>query len=133
MKVILDTNVIIAAFATQGLCYLVFESTIAHHELILSPSLLGEIQNNLQRKLKLPPGRVKEVLSFLKAHSTQTEDREASGLQCRDSEDLKVLALAVNSKAEAIVTGDQDLLILKSVGDTSILSPREFWNMLRTL
>lgn len=133
MRVILDTNVIIAAFATQGLCHLVFENAIAHHELIQCPFLLEEIQNNLKHKLKLTSGKVKEILAFLKEHSTSCEDLEVQGLHCRDPKDVKVLALAVNSKAEALVTGDQDLLVLKSAANTPILSPREFWNILRTL
>jgi putative PIN family toxin of toxin-antitoxin system len=131
MKVVLDSNVVIAAFAAQGLCHLVMESVLARHELILSPALLQEILSNLKSKLKLPEGRVREIGVFLKNNADIAKDRPISGLVCRDEDDLKVLALAVNECADVIVSGDQDLLVLKELGSVAIVSPRDFWNMLR--
>src|ERR1017187_6606316 len=111
MKVVLDTNVIIAAFATHGLCHLVVENVLAHHELILSEFLLTEVRKNLKIKLKLPQDRIKEITGFLTDHGTLVKDINVPGLQCRDPDDLKVLSLAVQNKADAIVTGDEDLLV----------------------
>jgi len=134
VKVVVDTNVVIAAFATHGLCHLVFEAIIAHHQIVLSPFLLQEVSSNLKKKIKLPEERVKEILIFLKRHgSPLVKDRTVEGIKCRDPEDLKILALAVNAKADAIVTGDQDLLVLKTIRATIIVSPREFWDMLRRM
>ncbi len=131
MKVILDTNVIIAAFATHGLCHLVFESVVAHHELISSEFLMKEVCENLKRKIKLPQGRIDEINAFIRSHSKISKDINVPGLKCRDPGDLKVLALAINQKAEVIVTGDQDLLVLGPTPNTAIVSPRQFWDMLR--
>jgi putative PIN family toxin of toxin-antitoxin system len=45
---------------------------------------------------------------------------------CRDPKDNKVLELAVDGAAAAIVTGDADLLVLHPFQGISILSPGDF-------
>ncbi|PWU17687.1 MAG: putative toxin-antitoxin system toxin component, PIN family [Bdellovibrio sp.] len=131
VKVILDTNVIIAAFATQGLCHLVLESVIAHHELILSEFILAEVNDKLRQKIKLPLVRANEITVFLKSHSTVGRDPGVPGLNCRDKDDLPILFLAAFTGADVIISEDEDLLILGSISSTAIVSPREFWDMLR--
>lgn len=48
---------------------------------------------------------------------------------CRDPKDNFLLSLAIDSKAKFLVTGDQDLLILKSIKDTKIVSFNDFVNL----
>lgn len=45
---------------------------------------------------------------------------------CRDSKDNKFLELAVNGEAEAIISGDQDLLILHPFKGIAILTAKQF-------
>ncbi|MGH9381528.1 MAG: putative toxin-antitoxin system toxin component, PIN family [Thermoanaerobaculia bacterium] len=45
---------------------------------------------------------------------------------CRDPEDDKFLELAVNGAADALVTGDGDLLALNPFRDIPILTPRDY-------
>jgi predicted nucleic acid-binding protein len=45
---------------------------------------------------------------------------------CRDPDDDEVLAAAVIGEAAFIVTGDEDLLVLKTHGEIRILTPAEF-------
>ena len=45
---------------------------------------------------------------------------------CRDPKDNKFLELAVNGKADYLISGDQDLLILNPFQEISILSPQVF-------
>jgi len=42
---------------------------------------------------------------------------------CRDPDDDHVLALAIAAHADVIVTGDQDLLVLKTFQGIPILTP----------
>lgn len=131
MKVVLDTNVLIAAFAAHGLCHLVLEAVLAHHKMLLSSGVIDELQSNLIKKLKLPSQRAKEIGMFLKHQSIFMKDLPVAHLECRDKDDIKVLALAINGGAEAIVTGDKDLLVLKSIQGIPILDPRNFWILLK--
>ena len=46
---------------------------------------------------------------------------------CRDNDDNYIIEAAVKVNADAIITGDKDLLVLKKYNNVSILSPREFY------
>ncbi len=50
MKVVLDTNVLLSAFATRGLCADLFRDVLAMHELSLSDYIIGEVHEKLVKK-----------------------------------------------------------------------------------
>jgi putative PIN family toxin of toxin-antitoxin system len=127
MKVVLDTNVLIAAFAARGLCEAVLELCLQNHEIIVSEPLLLEVGEKLRSKLRLPEALCGEIIGFLRRHSAVVEPKEVRADACRDPDDLKILGTAEAAGAHYIVTGDQDLLSLATFGDIPILSPREFW------
>ncbi len=126
MRVVLDANVIVAAFAARGLCESVMEVCLSEHEIVLSEELLDEILESLLRKIKLPSGVVDGIGELLREHANMVYPIPIAPGVCRDPDDLKVLSLAVASKADYIVTGDKDLLVLKKYGGIPILSPRSF-------
>jgi len=132
MKVLLDSNVIIAAFAARGLCKDLFEVCLEHHDIVLSQDLLDEIEKNLIKKIKLPMKVTHEILVYL--HRTAVLETITSGNVdpniCRDANDLKVLELAAQASPDCVVTGDSDLLVLKKFKGIPILSPRAFWEYL---
>lgn len=47
---------------------------------------------------------------------------------CRDVKDDKFLEVAVNGRATALVTGDDDLLVLHPYRGIAIVNPRDFLN-----
>lgn len=49
---------------------------------------------------------------------------------CRDPNDNFILELAFDSKADYLITGDEDLLVLKQIGNTKIVLISEFRNIL---
>ena len=53
MKIVLDENVIIAAFAARGLCESVMEVCLSGHEIVLSNGLLDEIPRYSDFKSKI--------------------------------------------------------------------------------
>ncbi len=48
---------------------------------------------------------------------------------CRDRKDDKFLELAVNGKANYIITGDQDLLVLNPFQDIAIISASDYLSL----
>jgi predicted nucleic acid-binding protein len=44
----------------------------------------------------------------------------------------EVLSCALNGKADLFITGDKELLGLIRIGDMEIVSPRTFWEKLKT-
>ncbi len=65
MKVVLDSNVVIAAFATRGLCSDVFELCLYEHSIVLSRFLLEEIHRSLCKKVRLPQSLADNIGQFL--------------------------------------------------------------------
>ena len=131
MKIILDTNVIIAAFAARGLCSAVFELCLDRFDVVLSESILQETSNHLNDKIKLPVAHCEAIISYLRANCSISEVDDVETSACRDKNDLHVLGLAQHASADYIITGDKDLLDLSKYGNTRIVTPREFWKVAR--
>ena len=131
MRVVLDSNVLIAAFAARGLCSEILESCLLHHEIVLSDQILEEVTRNLRKKLKAPPKVAGDVGAFLKKQGTIRTPRPLDPGHCRDLDDLGILGLLEAGSVDCLVTGDEDLLSHKSFGSVPILPPREFWILLR--
>lgn len=47
---------------------------------------------------------------------------------CRDPKDDKFIDLALNGGASHLITGDNDLLVLNPIENTSLINPRTFWD-----
>jgi putative PIN family toxin of toxin-antitoxin system len=130
MKIVLDANVIVAAFASHGLCESILELCLNSHEILLCAELLEETLTNLHHKIKLPNSIVEDIGALLREHSSMMRPVPLAADLCRDPEDVKVLGLAVSASADCIVTGDKDLLILKEFQGIPILTPRSFSDIL---
>ena len=126
MKVVLDTNVVVAAFATRGLCESILELCLDSHDVILTDHLLDEIRRNLIKKIKLPEKSTAQIITFLRENATVVKPAALPADSCRDPTDIEVLGAAVTARADVIVTGDDDLLILKRFRLIPILSPKQF-------
>lgn len=132
MIVCFDTNVLVSAVATRGLCADIVNAALAEHQLTLGVTVLAELQQVMLRKLRLPVAVVEEMDAFLRLHATIITAAPALAIQDLDANDRAVLAEAVAGGADVLVTGDQDLLKLGEQAPISILSPRGFWELLRS-
>ncbi|MDD5483507.1 MAG: putative toxin-antitoxin system toxin component, PIN family [Kiritimatiellae bacterium] len=126
MRIVLDANVIVAAFAARGLCESVLELCLDRHDILLSEPLLDEIRKNLQKKVKLPIHTIEQIEHLLRENGTIFVSESISPHVCRDPNDVHVLGLTVAGQAECLVTGDNDLLVLKQFRQCQILNPRAF-------
>lgn len=125
MTVVLDTNIVIAALVANGLCRELLHRTIRLRILATSDALLDELEATLRDKFDLTPS-VAAFLDLFRASIRVVEPKALPAPVCRDRTDDVVLATAVAAEADAIVTGDQDLLVLGSYGGIRIISPRSF-------
>ena len=131
MRVFLDTNVLVSAFATRGLCSDLLELVLVEHDLVLGYHVIDELRRSLRRKIKLPAGNVKEIVEFVSAEAAQfIRDSQPSSARVGQA-DARILGEALASRADVFVTGDAALLKLSVVEDMKIVSPRGFWEMLQ--
>jgi len=129
MRVILDTNVILAAFAGRGLAHAVFELCLNKHEIIISEHILSELQKNLRKKIEMPKDKVQRIIEYLREFCTISRYKRLDKMVCRDADDVKILGLSEVAKPDYIITGDTDLLTLKEFHSIPIITPREFWEI----
>jgi putative PIN family toxin of toxin-antitoxin system len=95
---------------------------------------LAEISKALSKKIKLPARTIKEILAWLKDSASILQPTQMSFDMCRDKNDLHVLGLAFAANADFLVTGDEDLLVLRETfTKTAIVTPRQFWERMRKL
>jgi len=131
MKVALDTNVLVSAVATRGLCADILQATLAEHELVVGETVLAELRRVLRQKIRVPPDIIDEMDVFLRRQAVVVASAPVLQLKLRDPSDLPVLAEALAGEADVFVTGDRDLLDVATIATMSILTPRGFWDRLR--
>ena len=70
MKIVVDTNVILSAFLTQGLSSRVLDICIDVHEIIISPWIEREVTEKLKRKFNISKDALERVQNFLHSEFT---------------------------------------------------------------
>jgi putative PIN family toxin of toxin-antitoxin system len=109
----------------------VFELCLDSHEIMLSEPLLEEVRRDLAKKLKLDRQTIEDIERLLRDSGAVFEPAAGAAGACRDAGDLHVLGLAKAGRADYIITGDGDLLLLKRFGRCRIVTPRQFWSLVR--
>lgn len=127
MKVVLDTNVIVAALATRGACAELYTRVLAMHSYAVDDNLLDEVERVLRVKFRVPAPRVVDALALLRGTAPVLTPEPLATPVCRDPDDDRILALARSFEADLLVTGDDDLLVLHAWEGIAIVRPREFW------
>ena len=130
MRVYLDTNVVVSAVATRGLCADVLQLVLAEHELVLGETVLGELRRVLNQKLGVPNETIGETIAFLRRQATVVRAESTGSIKGLDPADAAVVTEAAAGAVDLLVTGDQDLLKLRGL-PVKTLSPRDFWDLLR--
>jgi len=131
VKVLLDTNVLVSAFATRGLCADVLRQVLAEHELLVGERVLREVGRVLRAKLRVPQPVIDEIEQFLRTQTVVAATGTRATAKVRDANDARILAEAVAGGADVLVTGDRDLLDFADRSPLRIVTPRGFWELLK--
>ena len=129
MRVVLDTNVIVAALAARGACAELYSRVLAVHEYGVDANLHAEVERVLRLKFKLPEDRIRAARDLLVSTGIAVASVPLREPVCRDPDDDRILALARSFAADVVVTGDEDLLVLNPWFGIPIVRPRDFWPM----
>ena len=127
MKVFLDTNVLVSALATRGLCADLYERLLAEHEVVIAEPVVMEVLDILQRKFRADRELLNKVEAELRLLRVIPAQAVAPSLPIRDVDDPWIIACALQADVDCFVTGDAELLALKMVGKLPIISPRVCW------
>jgi len=131
LRVFLDTNVLVSAFATRGICADLLRIVIAEHALVVSETVLRELRRVLGDKFGVPHGTIEAAEEFLRREGDVIDAAAPLGIELCDPDDVAILEEAVAGNVRFLVTGDRDLLQIAGQAPVSVVSPRGFWDALR--
>ncbi len=129
-RIILDTNTLIsAAILPRSITRQCLDLAVEHFELVVTVDTWGEFETRIKRQHLLryfdnERHRDEVVATFNRV--VQHVDSHSIVADCTDADDNKFLALALDSGAKLIVTGDQDLLVLHPWRGVEILKAGDF-------
>jgi uncharacterized protein len=132
-RAVLDTNVLISAFLSPlGKPFACLGWVLDNATLIVSRELLEELESRLTRPKfakYLDESRRRALVADLALNAVQVE-LSGTVRVCRDPDDNKLLEIAAVGRADCLVTGDQDLLVLNVFQGIPILTPTRFLDVL---
>lgn len=129
--VVLDTNVVLSAFLWRGRPGSILELAGERELLLLtSRELLSELTEVLHRQrfasqVAMTGNSVRQMLARYRRLATVVATSRLPAPVSRDADDDAVLACAVAARADFIVTGDQDLLVLAEHAGIQIVTVAE--------
>ena len=130
--VVLDTNVIISSIFWIGNSHKIVNLAIAQKITnFTSQKLLDELAKVLRKKFKVPEDIIEEQIALVAKYSQITEPKITVKAVKEDPSDDKVLECALSCNANYIVSGNWQLLDLKTYKGIKIVKPKEFLDLMK--
>jgi len=140
IRAVVDTNVLISALISKKPSpplniYNLLKS--ADFLLITSPAILEELEEVINRKTiiklhKRSQQQIDEILQEIAETSYIVPGMISVEAVKKDPDDDKFIAVAIEGKADYIVSGDKPLLNIKEYMGIKIISPKDFMRLLKT-
>jgi putative PIN family toxin of toxin-antitoxin system len=129
MRAVFDNNVLVSALMfEQSTPARAFFAALQGGEVLLSTPLANEISTILHRRKfnRYFSEEQRETFLIALVQSSKLVEVIETIQACRDPKDNMLLELAVSGKADALITGDTDLLVLNPFKKIAILQPEAF-------
>ena len=127
-RIIIDTNLWISYLLTRDLSKIDELLKSNHATLLFSQELLEEfieVANRPKFKKYFSEIDIKNLLANINDKAEFIKIKSIINV-CRDPKDNFLLSIAKDGKASHLVTGDRDLLVLKKIGKTEIITIAEY-------
>lgn len=131
-KVIIDTNLWISFLISKNYSFLDNYIENGKVKLIFSEELFSEFITVAKRpkfSRFFSPSDIKKLISYIDKFGTLYQVSTDIN-ECRDIKDNFLLNLAIDSNSDYLITGDSDLLDLKSIHNTQIITIKDLENEL---
>jgi len=134
MRLVLDTNIFISAFYWGGNSQKIIDRIIkGTDELYISDKIINEISEVMNRpKFKTEKTTINGYIKTIEKSGKKVfVEGNIKGI-CRDKDDDDKLECAIICNADFLITGDDDLLILKNYENIKIITPKIFMNIINS-
>ena len=126
IRVLPDANIIISSVFWRGNPHeVVRKGILGEYQLVISAEILDEVVDKLRNKFKFPEENIQELIDILMTYC-HIVDVNSKFDVVRDKKDNKIVECAFDGKANYIVTGDPDLLVLKEFKGIKIVKAKDF-------
>ena len=131
-RIVIDTNVFVSAtILPSSVPRQAVDSALNDGIVLLSEATFDELKETLFRP------RFDEYISVKERELFLAQLEQAAEFvpiiqrvrECRDPKDDQILDVALNGRADVIVTGDEDLLALHPWRGIAIVTPREYLDL----
>lgn len=124
-RVVIDTNVFISGLLFGGNAEKILQLFKKDKlRIVISPETLHELITKLY-KFRLEEAFIDEFVDLMESKAIKIIPKKKIRLS-RDEKDNMFLEVAYTGKADYLISGDKDLLSVKEIYKTQIVSPREF-------
>jgi putative PIN family toxin of toxin-antitoxin system len=137
LRVVLDSSVLVSGFLTEGGTTAALLSRFRQGDFALCTSrwIVEETERALlrprnTRRYRYQSEDVRQFLDGLAKSAQMFRDAPRVPAVTRDPSDDQVIACALAAKADYLVTGDQDMLVLAEHEGIRIVTPRQFLDLL---
>ena len=127
IKAVVDTNVWLSGLLWKGAPYRVVQfGTRGTFVVLTSPGIIREVEEKLRDKFHFADDKVDRWLRLMQRRSLIIESTRKLNVVPRDPDDNMIVECAVDGRANYIVTGDKDLLVLERYEGVEIIKPAVF-------
>jgi uncharacterized protein len=132
MKITLDSNIFVSSFYWAGNPRKVFERvTNGLDELYITDDILNEVKTVMSRKkFDTNANEIEEYIKVIESYSIKLEPKNIVKKVSRDEKDNKILQCGFEGNVDFIVSGDNDLLVLKEYEKIKIVNPKNYLEIL---
>lgn len=129
IRLVVDVNVLVSTLVLGDLQFMQVLLNKQRFTVCTSPAFEDEFEDVVQRprmRKYFSTQEAERAFNHLLSLSERLEKNPPLKAICRDPKDDYLLALAKAAKADLLITGDEDLLVLKKYRKARILKPAAF-------
>jgi putative PIN family toxin of toxin-antitoxin system len=135
VKIIIDTNVWVSFLMGKTLSGLENYIYNNHFQIVSCKEQLSELQEvlyrpKMERYFSVP--QINGIFKLLADYALFVKIFSKIDI-CRDAKDDYLLALAIDSQADFLITGDKDLLSIEQIATTKIVNFKDFGDIVLSL
>jgi len=129
VSLVVDTNVLLSALIGGQLRWFRDVLDDDRFEFLISSRMIEELERVVVRprlRRYFAVEEAAELMDLIQRNALAIDISPPYKAICRDPKDDYLLAMARSAKADLLVTGDEDLLVLNKHGKTRIMKPADF-------
>ena len=129
INIVFDTGVLISAIGWRGPARRALALAARRRcKIVVSDEILAEYETRISAVLEheVPQANAAGPLTWIKSKALSVRPMPLGKQRSRDIKDEKFIAAALSANAKAIVSYDQDLLILEKPFGISVMRPSAF-------